>query len=302
MWADKEDLKGRCALVTGGTDGIGKEIARGLAGRGVRVIIAGSDPIKGKRAAAELREEAGHDGVDFLRADLSLVREVDRVADYIVTRYAHLHYLVLCAGIVRGRFTLTAEGVETNFALGYLGRFVMVERLLAFMQKSGISGGAVTRILVISGAARNGTIHYKDVNLTHNFSTLRAVSQLCEANDVFAIELTRHLAEAGAQTHVLVNVLKVGVVRTSIRRQFPLWMKIVVPLLLDWILALTPRRVAAEALRLLLSPEFENTSGALFSFVKRFKRLAPGPRTSDRTDGHRLWKISERIATQARAG
>jgi hypothetical protein len=94
----------------------------------------------------------------------------------------------------------------------------------------------------------------------------------------------------------------VGVVRTSIRRQFPLWMKIVVPLLLDWILALTPRRVAAEALRLLLSPEFENTSGALFSFVKRFKRLAPGPRTSDRTDGHRLWKISERIATQARAG
>jgi len=37
---------------------------------------------------------------------------------------------VLCAGIVRGRFTLTPEGVETNFSIGYLSRFVLVERLL----------------------------------------------------------------------------------------------------------------------------------------------------------------------------
>jgi len=301
MWADNGDLKGRSALVTGGTDGIGKEIARGLAARRARVIIVGSDPIKGKRAEAELREEAGHGGVDFLRADLSLMSEVDRVAENIVTRCAGLHYLVLCAGIVRGRFTLTSEGVETNLAIGYLGRFVLVERLLAFMQESGIPGGSASRILVISGAARNGTIHYEDMNLTRNFATLRMVSQLCEANDMFAIEQARRLAEAGDRARVLINVLKVGVVRTGIRRQFPLWMKIVVPVLLDWFLARTPRRVAEEALRMLLSPEFEKTSGALFLFIRRFKRLATGPRTSDPTEGHRLWEISERIATQAGA-
>jgi NAD(P)-dependent dehydrogenase (short-subunit alcohol dehydrogenase family) len=65
------DLTGRCALVTGGTDGIGKEIARGLAARGARVIIVGSDPRKGKTVQNELREETGHDDVDFLRVDLS---------------------------------------------------------------------------------------------------------------------------------------------------------------------------------------------------------------------------------------
>ena len=48
------DLTGRCALVTGGTDGIGKEIARGLVARGARVIIVGSDPQKGKRVQNEL--------------------------------------------------------------------------------------------------------------------------------------------------------------------------------------------------------------------------------------------------------
>lgn len=78
------DLTGRCALVTGGTDGIGKEIARGLVARGARVIIVGSDPQKGKRVQNELREETRHDDVDFLRADLSLVREVDRLAEVVV--------------------------------------------------------------------------------------------------------------------------------------------------------------------------------------------------------------------------
>jgi len=295
------DLTGRCALVTGGTDGIGKQIARGLTARGARVIIVGSDPQKGKRVQNELREETGHDDVDFLRADLSLVRGVDRLAEDIAARFTSLQYLVLCAGIVRGRLTLTREGVETNFAIGYLSRFVLVERLLAIIRESGTTGSAAARIVVISGAARNATIHYNDVNLTHNFATLRAVSQLCEANDMFAIEQARRLDEAGAQAPVLINVLKVGVVRTSIRRQFPLWMKVLVPLLLDWFLALPPQRVADEALRLLLSPQFENTSGALFLLVKRFKPLAPGPRTSDPAEGRRLWSLSERMAARARA-
>ena len=63
-------------------------------------------------------------------------------------------------------------------------RWQRVERLLAIMRESGTPGRAAARIVVISGAARNGTIHYGDVNLTDNFATLRAVSQLCEANDI----------------------------------------------------------------------------------------------------------------------
>jgi NAD(P)-dependent dehydrogenase (short-subunit alcohol dehydrogenase family) len=260
MQGDNGNLTGRCALVTGGTDGIGKEIARGLAARGARVFIASSDPQKGKRVECELRQEASHTEVHFIRADLSLVREVDRFAEDFLTRCDSLHYLVLCAGIVRGWFTLTSEGVETNFAIGYISRFVLVERLLPIMQKRCMPGSAAARILLISGAARKGTIHYDDVNLTHNFATLRAVLQLCEANDVFAIEQARRLTEAD-ETRVQINVLKVGVVRTGIRRQFPTWMRVIVPLLFDWFLSMTPQRVAWEALRLLLSPEFENTSG-----------------------------------------
>ena len=68
------------ALITGGTDGIGKEIARRLALLGVQILIVGRDLAKGKRAELELRESSGNRNVDFFPADLSLIREAQRVA------------------------------------------------------------------------------------------------------------------------------------------------------------------------------------------------------------------------------
>jgi retinol dehydrogenase 12 len=73
-----DGLDGEIALVTGGTDGIGKAIARELVLRGAEVLIVGSDPEKGARAERELRASAGHHHVRFLQADLSLMRETDR--------------------------------------------------------------------------------------------------------------------------------------------------------------------------------------------------------------------------------
>src|SRR5579872_2636783 len=192
------------ALVTGGTDGIGKAIARGLAAQRMQVLIVGSNPRKGQIAERELRESTGNDHVYFRRADLSLMREVRRLADEVAAEIPVLHYLVLCAGVVWGRRVMTDEGIESNFAIGYLSRFALTQRLLPVLKNS--------RILVISGSA-NGKIHYPDVNLTTNFATPRVVRQLCEANDVFILEQARRLNGGGT-----INILKVGPVRTNISR------------------------------------------------------------------------------------
>ena len=110
------------ALITGGTDGIGKEIAHRLASEGVRVFIVGSNEEKGQRAEAELRKASKSDSVHFIRADLSLMQDTYRLAEEITAHIPKLHYLVLCAGIVRGERTVTPEGIETNFAVDYLTR------------------------------------------------------------------------------------------------------------------------------------------------------------------------------------
>src|SRR5882724_6078390 len=136
----EDDL--RNALVTGGTDGIGKEIARGLARSGCRVVIVGRNHEKGERAAAELRRTSGNPNVEFLQADLSLVSEAKRVTHEINARWNRLKYLIHSAGIVSGRRVLTAEGIESNFAVNYLSRFVLTQGLLPCLKSGGGRGEA----------------------------------------------------------------------------------------------------------------------------------------------------------------
>jgi NAD(P)-dependent dehydrogenase (short-subunit alcohol dehydrogenase family) len=285
----------KTALVTGGTDGIGKEIARGLALAGHQVIVVGRDLAKGARVEREFEKLTGTLNVRFLPADLGLVAETERVAQEIARRWPFLNFLVHSAGVVRGRRVLNSEGVESNFATNYLSRFVLTRRLMPLLNAAGQPGEAA-RIVVVSGAAQRGKLYFEDVNLTSNFNTLRAVGQCCRANDVLTIELPRRLATSTGGPCVSITCLKIGVVKTNIRRDFPWWMRVVVPLLGDPLLGQTPGQAAEPALRLLLDKEFEGVTGALFLKIKRFKPLEPAPCLTDPDIGTRLWELSENMA------
>jgi NAD(P)-dependent dehydrogenase (short-subunit alcohol dehydrogenase family) len=222
----------RTALITGGTDGIGKAIARGLARAGHDLIIVGRDPDKGMRALHHLRLTTANENIEFLRADLSLMGEAKRLADIIADRWSVLNRLVHCAGIVWGRRILTKEGIESNFAVNYLSRFALTLPLLPLLSAGG-NTNATARIVIVGGAAQIGAVHFDNFNLDGNFSTLRAVGQFSQANDIFAIELARRLSAAQKSPRITVTCLKIGVVKTNIRKEFPAWMKWVVPLLFD---------------------------------------------------------------------
>ena len=71
--ADRQPLRGRTALITGATAGIGYETARALACSGARVLVTGRDPANGELAAATLARDCGADSVSFLRADHATV-------------------------------------------------------------------------------------------------------------------------------------------------------------------------------------------------------------------------------------
>src|SRR5205085_11278946 len=105
----------------------------------------------------------------------------------------------------------------------------------------------------------------------------------------------RRLKARNPRPLVTVTSLKMGVVKTNIRNEFPAWMKLLVPLVLDPLLGQTPQEAAEPALRLLLSPEFEGVNGGLFLKVRKFKGIAVGPRELDLEPGLRLWKLSERM-------
>ena len=276
-----DDTRGRNALVTGGTEGIGKEVARGLAAAGIRVFIVGRDTAKGARAQRELRDSTGNMNVEFMPADLGLTSEVNSLADKIAAGCPALHYLVHSAGVVLGHRELNRDGIESNFAINYLARFTLTQRLLPLLETTGAPGRA-SRIVLISGAAQDGKIYFEDVNMAANFLTIRAVGQFCQANDIFTVDLARRLQAANNPPHVTITCLKMGVVKTNIRKKFPFWMKLLVPLLLDPFLGQTPREAAGAALKLLLDQDFEGVTGALFLKIRKFKPIVPSAQVLSR--------------------
>jgi len=262
------------------------------------VIIVGRDADKGARAEREIRASSGNSDVHFVRADLSLVREARRLGDEVANRWTSLHYLVLSAGIVRGRRLVTSEGIESNFATNYLSRFALTVRLLSALRAAGRPGQAA-RIVVIAHPGFEGTIHYDDVNLTTNFSMIRAFKQFHYANDVFAVELARRSVVHGARPSVTISCLHPGPTKTNIDREMPLWMKLMVRLLVHPLFSHTPSVPAAVALRLLLADEFEGESGVLFSVIGKFRRVTLSRNLQDPEQGERLWSFSEALTRSA---
>ena len=188
-------------------------------------------------------------GVRFIQSDLSLLRETQGFRE-MASHFPWLHYLVHSAGIVRAPRELTAEGLESNFATNYLSRFALTQKLLPVLQAA-VQPTPAAHVVIIGGAGRTGKIHFDDVSLTGNFSTPRMVCQFCQANDVFIAELARRLTHNGSHRRITATCLKIGVVMTNLRREFPLWMKWLVPLLMA-LLTQTAREAAESALRLLL--------------------------------------------------
>src|SRR5216684_3019510 len=130
------DGKGRTALVTGATDGVGRVVARELAKQGWRVLVHGRDRPRGEALVHEI-ERAGGRAI-FLAADLASLAEVRRLADEVRKATDRLDLLINNAGIGTagaGRQT-SADGHELRFAVNYLAGFLLTYLLLPLLKAS----------------------------------------------------------------------------------------------------------------------------------------------------------------------
>ena len=103
-------VKDKVCVITGGTDGIGKAAAYGLAVQGARLLVHGRDPDKGARAVAELKAHSGNPAIEFLQADFSSLADVRQLAAAVVERTPRVDVLVNNAGNIFVKRTLSKDG------------------------------------------------------------------------------------------------------------------------------------------------------------------------------------------------
>ncbi|HEY7134465.1 MAG TPA: SDR family oxidoreductase [Acidimicrobiia bacterium] len=204
--------EGRTVLVTGGTGGIGRATAAGLARTGARVLIGARNAERAAEAVAAVRDETGVT-VEVVALDLARLSSVAAAVEELQERTDALHALVNNAGVmILGRRRETADGLELTFAVNHLGPFLLTTRLESLLR-----AGAPARVVNVSsdgyGIAREG-LRFDDLQFEHNWSGWEAygASKLC--NVYFTTELARRWRDSG----VTANAVHPGYVDTDLGR------------------------------------------------------------------------------------
>ncbi len=179
--------KGRLAIVTGASSGIGKATARALGLAGADVVLAVRDVAKGQAVAEELRAEHPEGTHTVAELDTSDLSSVAAFADGFANRRVDI--LVLNAGIngTKGR-QQSVDGHGLIMATNYFGHFALTARLLESLRRA-----SRARVVTLGSlVAKRGRLKPADLDLQRRWSSGRAYANSKLAMVMFARELQRH--------------------------------------------------------------------------------------------------------------
>ncbi len=282
-------MAGKTVLITGGTGGIGRAAAIGLASMGARVGITGRDPARADRAAGEIARKSGSSRVDVFAADLSSQAEVRRMAAAVLDAYPRLDVLMNNVGGFWAHRHVTADGLEHTFALNHLAPFLLTSLLLDRL----IASAPARIVTVSSGAQSLGSIDFDDLMGERKYSGQRAYNQSKLANVMFTYELARRLAGTG----VTATVLHPGVTSTGFGAEDTArgWGPLIAVMRR---FMQSPERGADTSIYLASSAEAEGLTGKYFTGRKQKKTSTS---SYDAATTERLWRVSaDLVAAPAR--
>ncbi|MDR2995719.1 MAG: SDR family oxidoreductase, partial [Bacillus cereus] len=148
-----EFLNGKTAVITGGAQGIGKEIAKVFGKLGAKVLISDVNEEKLQETTNELIAE-GYE-VKQYPCDVSNQNDAKSLIEYAVQTFGALHILVNNAGITRDAMLHKMEkpAWEQVLQVNLTGVFYCMQPALLYMRQQGYG-----RIINISSISREGNI------------------------------------------------------------------------------------------------------------------------------------------------
>jgi NAD(P)-dependent dehydrogenase (short-subunit alcohol dehydrogenase family) len=272
-------VKDRIVLITGGSAGVGRAAALGLARLGAGVVLLSRDPDRAEQTRQELTAASGNERIRCLQADLAEWSSVRRAAEDFKERHPRLDVLMNCAGVLYPRRTVSAEGVEMTLAVEFLGHFLLTNLLLDLLKRS-----APARVLTVTGNAwplRFVRLHFDDLQLERGYNPVKAKLRAELAKVLFSMELARRLDGSGVTS----NAFHPGLVRSRVIRNLP------------WILRVPASigialfgRETRTGVYLAASQEVEGASGRFFERIGDEREIPV-----DWDSARRLWEIAESL-------
>lgn len=193
-------VKGKTAIVTGGSSGIGAMIAEGLVRAGALVTLIARDENKGQAKAKEL-SEFGH--CEFMAGDLASVAGIEAIANQLKSKRSHLDILINNAGLLTmdSIDEVTEESWDGPININLKAVFFLTQKLLPLLRAAGkvekparvinigsVSGVQVDNLDLFSYAAAKAGVHH----------------------------MTKLMAQKLADDHITVNAIAPGVFPTDI--------------------------------------------------------------------------------------
>jgi NAD(P)-dependent dehydrogenase (short-subunit alcohol dehydrogenase family) len=264
-------MNGKTVLVTGSSDGIGKQTALELARMGARVILHGRDDRRTRTAVEEIRSSTGAD-LEYVLGDYASLAQVREMAKQVLSITNHLDVLINNAGVYMLDRQVTADGFEMSWQVNHLAPYLLTTLLLENIRNS-----TPARIVNVASVAHTqARLDYENLQAEKEFKPYR-VYCLSKLGNVMA---TFDLADKLKGDDVTVNCLHPGVVETKLLRTgFSMQ-------------GTSLENGAQTSLFLATSPSVEGVTGKYFDDCRE---VSPSPVSLDAVERRRFMDVTNKM-------
>ena len=294
-------LRGRTCLVTGANSGLGKGIAVRLAKRGAHVIMACRSGIP--EAGEEVRLASGNQNVEMMRVDLSDFDSIAAFCDQLRDREITLDVAVFNAGVVPASSRTNKHGLELMFAVNFLAKAVVLNRLL----HDGVIPNAVyghnsraddpPRVIFVSSETHRSSppIDFDAFGEPVEYGAADSVKYYGYSKlhlTTYFHELSRRLnPESGTRPDVCVHALCPGAVNSNMAREAPALLRPIIKPVMTLFFQ-SPEKASIPVDYLVCSDEMGSTTGQYMHMMRIKDSSEP---SMDPEKGALLWSKTEAL-------
>jgi NAD(P)-dependent dehydrogenase (short-subunit alcohol dehydrogenase family) len=288
-------MRGRVALVTGATAGIGFYTARALVNLGARVVVTGRDPARGLAAARQLGGQAGHARVRFVAADHATVAGNQALAEHLAGELDRLDVLVNNVGTApSSQRRVTQDGYETTLAVNFVGPAALTTGLLPLLRH-----GAPARVVTVVSSAHAMWKRdpFEDLHAHQRYVGIEAYAHAKLLSLLWTLALARRLEGTG----VVANATNPGMAWTPgtqalTPQAVPAW-RWVWPLVRLLQRRASPEAAARSSVFLAAAEEAASVTGQYLESKAQPKR--PSPLALDIGNQERAWELAATLIANA---